>query len=288
MPLLPPDLMRKLSALSLRSRRRGSGARGGERRSVRRGQSQEFADHRPYVPGDDLRYLDWHLCARLDSLWVKLFEEEDDRLVQCLLDCSASMQGDKLDTARQVAAAMAWVALGHSDRVTVAGLSDALSHYAPPRRGRGAAPAVFDTLEAVHPAGETDLAKALDRYPRQRGNGIVLLFTDFLYPDGPDAALKRLVSRGNEVVALHVLSPADVRPDLEGDVVLVDAETGDELPLSVDAEVLDRYEATVLAWADEMSATCGSLGVTYARVFTDQPVEELVLGDLRRLGLLSR
>ena len=119
MPLLPPELLRKLSALTLRSRTRGEGVRGGERRSRRRGQSQEFADHRPYVPGDDLRFLDWHLYGRLDQLWVKLFEEEDDRVVLAALDASASMQGEKLDYARQVAAALAWVALGHGDRVSI-------------------------------------------------------------------------------------------------------------------------------------------------------------------------
>ena len=288
MPLLPPDLLQKLSALTLRSGRRGAGMRGGERRSVRRGQSQEFADHRPYVPGDDLRFLDWHLYGRLDSLWVKLFEEEDDRNVQCLLDCSSSMKGDKLDYARQIAAALAWVSLGKSDRVTVAGLSDAIHNYAPPRRGRGAANQVFQTLEAIQPGGESDPAKAIRGFPRQRGTGIALLFSDFLYADGPDLALRRLLARGNELHAFHVLSPADIRPDLDGDVVLVDAESGAELAVTVDEEVLDRYEATVLAWANEMETTCRRLGVGYTRLVTSVPVEETVLTALRRQGLLNR
>ncbi len=262
--------------------------RGGERRSTRRGQSQEFADHRPYVPGDDLRFLDWHLYGRLDSLWIKLFEEEDDRNVQVLLDCSASMDGEKLHYARQVAAALAWVSLGKADRVTVAGLSDAIQNYAPPRRGRGAANQVFQTLEAIQPGGDSDPAKALQAFPRQRGTGIALLFSDFLYPDGPDLALRRLLSRGNELHAFHVLSPADIRPDLDGDVVLIDAESGAELPVTVDEEVLDRYEATVLAWANEMQTTCRRLGVGYTRLITSVPVEETVLTALRRQGLLGR
>lgn len=286
--LLPPDLLQRLAALTLRSDRRGLGTRGGERRSTRRGRSQEFADHRPYVPGDDLRFLDWHLYGRLDTLWVKLFEEEDDRVVQLLLDCSASMEGEKLDYARKVAAGLGWVALNGTDRVAVGGLSDTLSHIAPARRGRSAAPGLFQTLEAIHPGGKTDLAQALGQWPRQRGSGIVLLFTDFLYPDGPDRALRQLRARGNEVHALHVLSPADLRPALDGDVVLVDAETGEELALSVDDEVLDRYEATVRAWADEMEQTCQRLGVGYSRLLTSMPVEDLLLGELRRQGLIGR
>jgi uncharacterized protein (DUF58 family) len=288
MPLLPAALLDKLAALTLAARKRGPGVQIGGRASTRRGRSLEFADHRPYVPGDDLRLLDWHLYGRLDTLWVKLFEEEEDRVVQCLLDCSSSMAGEKLEHARQVAAALAYVALGHGDRVAVAGLADSLASYAPPRRGRGASHAIFEAIEAVNPGGRTDLGQGLATYPRQRGTGIVLLFTDFLYPDGPDLALKRLVARGNEVHAFHVCSPADLRPALSGDVVLVDAESAEELVITVDEEVLDRYEATVRAWADDMERTCRSLGVGYTRLLTTVPVETVVLEDLRRLGLVSR
>lgn len=287
MPLLSTELLEKLAKLTLSSRKRGSGVQLGGRKSIRRGRSLEFADHRPYVPGDDLRLLDWHLYGRLDSLWVKLFEEEEDRVVQCMLDCSSSMAGEKLDYARQVAAALAYVALGHGDRVAVAAISEELARYAPPRRGREASHAIFEAIEEVNPGGKTDLGRGLAAYPRQRGTGIALLFTDFLYPDGPEIALKRLVARGNEVHAFHVCSPADLRPELSGDVVLVDAETGEEMIVTVDEEVLDRYEATVRAWAEEMERVCRSLGVGYSRLLTTVPVETVILTDLRRLGLVS-
>jgi uncharacterized protein (DUF58 family) len=287
-PLLPPALLEKLTALTLAARRRGPGVRAGVRTSNRRGRSLEFADHRPYVPGDDLRLLDWHLYGRLDSLWVKLFEEEEDRVVQCFLDRSDSMQGEKLDYARQIAAALAWIALGHGDRVAVAGIGDDLASWSPPRRGRGAAPAIFQAIEEIHPDGRTDLDAAIARVPRQRGTGIALLFTDFLYPEGPDRALERLLARGNEVHAFHVLAPSDLRPALSGDLLLVDAETGEELPVTVDEGVLDRYEATVRAWADEMERTCRRLGVGYSRLSTSVPVETAILEDLRRLGIVSR
>ncbi|MEQ1500926.1 MAG: DUF58 domain-containing protein [Myxococcota bacterium] len=288
MALLPAALLERLAALTLVSRKRAGGLTAGSRRSVRRGSSLEFADHRPYVPGDDLRLLDWHLYGRLDTLWVKLFEAEEDRIVQCLLDCSASMAGEKLDYARQVAAALGYVALGVGDRVAVAGLSDVLAGYAPPRRGRATASAVFRALEEVHPGGGTDLGAALERYPRHHGAGIALLFTDFLYPDGPDRALRRLGSRGDDVHAFHLLSPVDLRPALSGDLLLVDAESGEELPVTVDDEVLDRYEATVRAWADEMETTCRRLGVGYTRLLTSVPVETVVLDELRRRGLVAR
>lgn len=279
--------MKRLSALGIRSRKRGAGLSGGTRRSTRRGQSQEFADHRPYVPGDDLRFLDWHLYGRLDTLWIKLFEAEDDRVVQMLLDASGSMEGEKLDYAREVAAALSWVALNGSDRVSVAALTDALAVYTPPRRGRGNAAKIFQTLESIHPGGISEPEKALERFPRHQGSGVALLFTDFLYPQGPDAALKRLAARGYELHVFHILSPADIRPALDGDLVLVDAESGEEMSVTVDEEVLDQYEATVHAWSDEMALTCRKLGAGYTRLLTSQPVEDLVLRELRRQGLLA-
>jgi uncharacterized protein (DUF58 family) len=288
MPLLDAAFLKKLDRLALSSRTRRTGSRAGERRSQRRGQSQEFADHRPYVPGDDLRFLDWHLYARLDTLWVKLFEEESDRTVQLLLDCSASMEGEKLDYARRVGAALAWVALGRSDRVAVGALSETLVHYAPPRRGRRSAHGVFETLERVHPAGGTDADAALAALPRRRGGGIALLFTDFLYPDGAiERPLRRLRSRGLELHVFHVLAPAEIRPPLEGDLTLVDRETGEELSVTVTEALRDRYTRRVLAWSERIETTCRKVGATYSRLVTDVPLEDLILQDLRRRGVIG-
>jgi len=293
--LLEPGLMQKLTRLVLGSRRRASGVRDGGRRSLRRGRSQEFADHRPYVPGDDLRFLDWHLYGRLDSLWIKLFEEETDRTVQLLVDCSASMEGDKLDFARRLGAALSFVALGRTDRVAVAGLSDKLAHYSPPRRGRRAAHQVFRSLEAVNPGGETNVLKALDSYPRQQGAGIGLLFTDFFYPGAVDMSpeesvhrsLRNLASRNMELHAFHILSPVDVRPAIDGDCRLIDKETGEAVDVTVDQDVLDKYEVAVREWAASVEEACKKLGVGYYRVLSTANLEDVIMRDLRGLGLIS-
>ncbi len=284
--MIEPALLDRLAALSLRSVQRRAGQTGGARLSRRRGESQEFADHRPYVPGDDLRHLDWHLYGRLDTLWIKLFEAEDDQVVQCLVDSSASMRGDKLVCAQQLAAALAWVALNHGDRVSTASLTDGVVRYRPARRGRAAAPAIFAELQSMEAAGPTALGDAVGRVPRQRGAGTALLFTDFLFAEDPDALLRRLRARHGEVWALHLLSPVDVRPDLIGDVVLVDAETGEEMALTVDEAMLDRVESTMIAWADDVQRACQRLGVGYLRVWTATPLEELLFGQMRREGVL--
>ncbi|MCO4747402.1 MAG: DUF58 domain-containing protein [Proteobacteria bacterium] len=287
MPLLSAKLLTRLSNLTLRSRRRAAGVRVGSRKSQRRGQSQEFADHRPYVAGDDLRFLDWHLYGRLDTLWVKLFEEQEDRTVQVLIDSSASMEGEKLEYARKVAAALGFVALTGTDRVTVAALSDKLDAYSPPRRGRSQAPALFSTLEAIQPGGVTDLTKALAGYPRQRGAGIGLLFTDFMYDEDPDTVLRRLVARGMELHVFQILSPVDIRPAVEGDLTLIDAETGEEMIVTVDDDVLDRFEKSVRAWCEVVAQSCSRLGVGYSRVVTNMPVEDFVMRELRETGLVT-
>jgi uncharacterized protein (DUF58 family) len=146
MPLLDPDFLTRLSRMVVATRRRASGVQIGERRSQRRGNSQEFADHRPYVPGDDLRFLDWHLYGRLDTLWIKLFEEEQDRLVQVLVDCSASMTGEKLEQARKVAAALSYVALSRTDGLGIAGVSDHVVRQTAPIRGRAGVHGAFAVL----------------------------------------------------------------------------------------------------------------------------------------------
>lgn len=287
MPLLDPDFLTRLSRMVVATRRRASGVQVGERRSQRRGNSQEFADHRPYVPGDDLRFLDWHLYGRLDTLWVKLFEEEQDRLVQVLLDCSASMLGEKLEQARKVAAALSYVALSRTDRLGVAALSTTVVRQTPPIRGRSGVHGAFSVLEAVTSGGETDLVRAIEQMPRHRGSGIALLFTDFFHPDGPEGALRKLLARGFEVHAFHVVAPAEIRPPIDGDLRIVDGETGEEVDLTVDDGVLDRYEARMRGFLDGCEQTCRRLGVGYFRLSTQVPVEDLVLGDLRRLGLLA-
>lgn len=287
MSLLSPKFLQRLSALRLRSNRRAAGVRVGERKSIRRGQSQEFADHRPYVPGDDLRFLDWHLYGRLDTLWVKLFEEESDRTLQILMDCSASMQGEKIEYAKKVAGALSFVALGHSDRVVVAGLNEALSLYSPARRGRRATKDLFDTLVSIQADGKTNIPKAYNAVPRQQGASIRLFFTDFLFEEGVELTLKKLQSRGGELHVFHLFSPFELRPSLHGDVLLVDQETGEEMAFSANPQMLKKYAENVRQWADEVEAKCRKQGVGYSRLVTSVPVEELVMDDLRKQGIVS-
>src|SRR5205823_10975104 len=159
-PLLDAQFLAKLEQLELVSRKIFLGLMKGERRSKRKGQSVEFADYRNYVKGDDLRFLDWNLYARLDRLFIRLFMEEEDLHFYVLLDNSLSMDfgsPTKLYFAKQVAAALAFVGLVNMDRVVIEAFSERLTQSLPAVRGRKSLWRVLRFLDNIEPAGPRDL-----------------------------------------------------------------------------------------------------------------------------------
>ncbi len=290
--LLPPETLARLERLTLLSRRVLAGQLQGERRSPKRGQSIEFADFRPYTRGDDFRRIDWNAYARLERLFVKLFVEEEDLTVHLLVDTSRSMDWgapNKLRFAKQAAAALGYVALHGLDRVTVTAFApqgEAAPRF-PARRGKAAAPALFDFLETLPLSPRTDLGSRLGRYAFQAGRrGPALLFSDLLDPTWRDG-LHALAARGFEVTVLHILAPQERDPDLHGDLKLRDAESGETLELSIDGGALGRYRRTLAAWEREISAFCQGRGILYLPVSSDTPLETLLFAHLAARGVVK-
>src|ERR687884_649648 len=158
--LLDPQFLARLEQLELVSRKIFLGVMKGERRSKRKGQSVEFADYRNYVVGDDLRFLDWNLYARLDRLFLRLFMEEEDLHFYILLDNSLSMDfgtPSKLRYAKQVAAALGFIGLVNMDRVVIEAFNDRLTQSMPAVRGRRSLWRLMDFLQKIEPAGPSDL-----------------------------------------------------------------------------------------------------------------------------------
>ena len=294
--LLPELIRRRLESLSLVSRRARVGAMKGDRRSVKRGSSVEFADYRNYAPGDDLRQLDWNIYARLEKPFIKLLEDEEDLSVHLLLDASASMdfprddesETSKLLFAKRVVAGLAYMALSSNDRlqVTVSG-RDAGDGFGP-ARGRGQTLNLLRYLDAVEAGGITDLNALLGAYARRtRRPGLALLVSDMFSPNGYLDGLNALLGRGHEVALLHVLAPQEINPPLAGDLRLIDVETGLAQEVTVDGAMRDVYAARLDAWRDDMRQQCGRRGVWYFPVVTDAPWERLILSDMRRVGLVK-
>src|SRR5277367_2392719 len=192
-PILTPELLRRLEQFQLLAARRAKSSARGERRSKARGQSVEFADHRNYVPGDDFRYLDWNLYGRLERLFLKLYEEERELPVRIFLDASESMsfgEPRKFDFARQIAAAVGYVALCGFDRVTVAPFPDnpaetALRGALRSVRGRKSSLQFFKNINSLTAHGTANFNESLRRGALEaRQTGVALVLSDFLDPAG--------------------------------------------------------------------------------------------------------
>ena len=291
--LFDEAFLRRLELLAVVARKVKSGQRRGERRSRRLGTGLEFADHRDYAPGDDLRYLDWGAYGRLGRLLVRLFEEEEDLYVHLLLDASASMAGGrppKHDYARRVVAALAYVALANLDRVEVVPLQGGgvVGATLPPGRGRGRIFALLELLRATPAAGTTDLAAAVGAFVhRTRRRGIAVLVSDFYDPAGFTGALDLLRYHRFESFALQIIDPREARPELHGDLELVDCETGAARPITISPRLLADYIRAHEGLCHDLAAYCKARGITSLRVETDTPFDELVLRLFRQGGFLQ-
>jgi uncharacterized protein (DUF58 family) len=295
-PLLSPELLRRLEQFQLLAARRAKSSARGERRSRARGQSVEFADYRNYVAGDDLRYLDWNLYGRLDRLFLKLYEEERELPVRIFLDASESMtfgEPVKFDFARQVAAAVGYVALCGFDRVSVVPF--------PPRaeearargalrtvRGRKSALTFFQHLQQLTASGSASLNEALRRGAIEaRQAGLALVLSDFLDPAGYEAGLTALVARGFQVDAVHILAPEELSPTTFGDLRLVDAETGGQQEVTFGRYRLAAYRQTVNNYCQRLREFCAARGINYFLADSATPLEKLLLRQLRAAEVLG-
>ena len=289
--LLSPQLLRRLEQLELLAARRARSALKGERRSRARGLSVEFADHRNYVPGDDLRYLDWNLLGRLDRLFLKLYEEERELPVRVFLDASESMtfgEPAKFDCARKLAAAIGYVALCGFDRVAVSVFPDrpeeaAVRGALRSVRGRRSATTFFRHLSALTAGGPADLNAALRRGAIEaRQTGMAVVLSDFLDPAGYEAGLQALLGRGFQVTAIQILSPEELEPKTFGDLRLVDSETGQVQEVTFGKFRLAAYQKTVRNFCQRLREFCTARGINGFLANSATPLDDLLLRQLRK------
>jgi uncharacterized protein (DUF58 family) len=322
MALLTPELLRRLDQFQLLAARRAKSSLKGERRSRSRGLSVEFADYRNYVAGDDLRYLDWNLYGRLDRLFLKLYEEERELPVRLFLDASESMTfGDprKFDFARQIAAAIGYVALCGFDRVSVipfpnaeCGMRNAeygtrnaesassaatsADNLQPATgnlelaargalrsvRGKKSAMPFFQNLSALTATGPANLNEVLRRGALEaRQAGLAVVLSDFLDPAGYETGLNALVGRGFQVDLVQVLAPEELNPSTYGDLRLVDSESGAQQEVTFGRFRLKAYQQTVQAFIQRLHEFCSAHGIGFFSASSDTDLEELLLKRLR-------
>ena len=278
--------LRQLERLGVLMKQPARGGLKGGRRSVKRGQSVEFADYRDYALGDDLRQLDWNVYARLERLFVKLFVEEEDVTITFLLDASPSMafgRPEKLLFAKRAIAALGYIALAGEDRVVLTALTGRTARRQSGLRGAGRVFRLLGNLSAIQPTeGPTDLlASARHAGAQLSGRGVVVLLSDLLDPSS-ERVLRELAATGSELIVLHVLSPDELDPQLEGDLKLVDSESGERIDVTVDLATIDDYKARLGAWQDGLADLATKRRASYVPLSSDVNLNDLVFAELRR------
>jgi uncharacterized protein (DUF58 family) len=288
--LFDDEFQRKLDYLAMVSRRVFTGAMRAERRTKKTGSGVEFADHRDYAPGDDFRYLDWHAYQRFDRLLIRLYEEEEDLSIYFIVDSSSSMafgDGEKLRQAKRLTAALAYVGLANLDRIAIVTATDEISGRMQSTRGKARIFRIFRFLKGVKADGHTDLGEAMKTFVAQhKRRGLAVLLTDLYDPAGFERGINVLRYNKFEPFVIHVVDPAEARPDLRGDVRVYDCETGEEREVTVTAKVLERYGAAFEEYLEEAKRFCTARQVSYFRADVNVPFDELILRVFRRGGFL--
>lgn len=291
MSLLPPSTLQRLTRRRLVVRHAAASVGIGERRSRAKGTGIEFADHRAYQLGDDIRYLDRHVLARLGEHYIRQFSLYQQLPVTILLDASASMrfgQPDKFGVARALSAGLGYVALAGGDRVQVGAFSGDQVLWFSPLHGVGRAPALFDWLKSLSPRHVTNLtAAAQQATERLRPRGLLIIISDWWMPN-LEAALRIFDLSHQELVAVQVTAPEEEEPERLGvrDIRMVDVETGHEVELSLDAATLSRYRRDFEAWKREVREAVQAHRGVLLGVRSDANIEQVLVHDWRVAGLM--
>ncbi|MBL8602215.1 MAG: DUF58 domain-containing protein [Myxococcales bacterium] len=288
--LFDETFQRRLEYLQVAARRLFAGRLRAERKTRKAGSGLEFAAHREYTAGDDLRALDWNVYARSERLLLKQFEEEEDLTIAVLVDCSGSMLHGpaKFDHARRLAAALAYVGLANLDRVALYGVNTRVLKRLPPARGKGQIFKVFDFLRGLECGGETALADAGRSFgAEQKRRGVAIVVSDLYDPQGFERGINALRYQKFEPLVVHVIDPDDRALDEEGDLVLVDVEDGHAREVTLTEAMRRRFGEVHAAWCAEVEAFCKARQIAYAPARVDQPFEDQVLTLFRRMGLVG-
>ncbi|MBO3464195.1 DUF58 domain-containing protein [Aetokthonos hydrillicola CCALA 1050] len=296
--------------MDIASRKVFIGRMKGERRSRRRGESIEFADHRQYVVGDDLRRIDWNIFGRLDRLFMKLFLEEEDLSLHVVIDCSESQacgEPEKFACLQKAAAAIGYIALSNLHRVTFTaiaerGTSDGGAGFQPASgtgsggvvsslknlRGKRRAAEMGAYLCGLETGGSSRFTESAKRIALARtGKGVMVILSDFLFKEGYEQGLTYLAGRGYDLVCIQVLSPQEVDPQLGGDLRLRDVEDDDRTEVTISAPLLKRYKHNLAAYCDQLRLFCARREITHLTVQSDIAMDTLILEYLRSRGVLK-
>ena len=285
------EFLKKLEYLYIVSKKIFAGRIKAERRSTRRGVSVEFADYRNYTPGDDFRYIDWNAFARLDELLLKLYEEREDLHIYILVDASQSMtygELPKLIYAKRVAAALAYIGLSNLDRIGITAFNTTDMNRLPTERGKGKIFTVLNFLDQINGTGETDMEHAFRNFVHMtKRRGLVVVISDLFDPKGFTAGLNMLKFQKHDLFVIHIIDEKEAEPNLLGDYHLVDIETDQLRPVTINENHIKRYKALFNKYCDDLDRYCTQREISLVRTMTKASFEELILRIFRMGGFVS-
>jgi uncharacterized protein (DUF58 family) len=292
--LIGSELMAKLDQVDVMSRKIFAGKLQGERRSKKRGVSVEFADYRHYVHGDDLRFIDWNIYARLDKLFLKMFLEEEDLSLLIAIDTSASMHWgnpSKFIFNQRLAMALGYIGLANHNRVTLYAFDGDEVRPLPNLRGLRRTREMGEWILQLDPGGTSSFNDAMRSIALSRqGKGVMVILSDFMLKEGYEKGLRYLAGGGFDTFCIQVLSPEEVDPGkhgLAGDLRLTDVEDEDTAEITVSAALLKRYKQNLDTFCGKLRDFCVRRGIMHLTIDTATNLDTLLLDYLRKRGLLK-
>lgn len=280
--IFEPEFLKRLERLSLNMEKLMAEGSGGLRKSRAKGNSVEFSDFREYSFGDDLRKVDWNAYGRFEKLFVKLFMEEREAMVNIFLDCSKSMDfgtPKKSVMGIQLAAAIAFLALNNMDRLCVNQLKNDTMTNSGVLGGKGQFEKCAAFLDNIIFEGTTEMDKAI-KMKKFIGRGLSLIISDFFISGSLEDLMKYLKFYKQDIVLLHILSPQELNPELQGQVRLKDSETGEMLDVDLTPSVYDKYRQTLNNFKSSLKETAKKYGGTYVAISSGDSLEKVLFEDM--------
>jgi uncharacterized protein (DUF58 family) len=287
---LTPQALRQLDRLGLTASRYLPGSAVGARPSLRRKPAFDFHEHRMYVPGDDIRFVDWNASARQEQIFIRQGEYPKEATVYVLLDCSKSMswgEPSKQVAAKELAAALGYVALSRNDRLLIQTLGHQSTQFLGPINGKGQVPTLLKFLRRISFEGQIELAEEVRQFTRRRHGGQVLIISDLLDIGDLNSSLELLPAPTWDVIVLHLLHPYEIEPEMRGDFEIVDVESGNKANYDIDSKALRIYRQRMNQWMSDLDLACVDHSAFYSQIPSQWSLSKEVIPHLRTVHVLT-
>ncbi|MBU5454548.1 MULTISPECIES: DUF58 domain-containing protein [Eubacteriales] len=285
------DFFSKLNKINLSINLKLSSGTQGGRKSKAKGVSVEFSDYREYMHGDDFRRIDWNAYGRFDKFFIKVFMEEREGIFNFFLDTSKSMdygKENKKNMALKIVAALSYVALNNLDRVNINLLDSGNIQVLKEVSGSRAFQRIIKDLENISFDGTTSLTQSIRKRPI-KNKGVSIVVSDFLDNLGLkdlEEALKYLAFKKQEIILIQVLALEEIKPELNGEITLIDSETNENIKISLTPNLIKEYEKTLYSYKKSIENLVKKYNGKFISVNSSMEIEEVILGELSKKRVL--